>query len=350
MSRLEHEQVVVSQGSRSGLPVIVAVHSTALGQAVGGCRLWRYDDWREGLEDALRLSGAMTLKCALAGLPLGGGKSVIALPPEVELTADVRRAVLHDLGDLVESLDGRYGVGEDVGTSARDMAVVAERTRFAYGLPEATGGMGEPSEPTAVGVFECLRATAERVWGTDDLTGRRVTVLGVGQVGSRLAMRLHAAGATLAVTDVDPAKRELAEALDADWLDPQEALATDTDLLVPAALGGVLTPSSVATLRCRAVVGPANNQLSDSAVADLVAQRGILWVPDFLVNAGGVVYGFEMELGSLDQDTAMARVRAIAHTLRDVFARADREQVTPLAAATGVAEDIVDAARAASSS
>jgi leucine dehydrogenase len=345
MTQLTHEKVLVSTGSRSGLPVIVAVHSTALGQAIGGCRLWRYDDWRDGLEDALRLSGAMTLKCALAGLPLGGGKSVLPVPPHVDLTADLRRDLLHDLGDAVESLGGVYGVGEDVGTSAQDMAVVAERTRFAYGLPEAAGGMGEPSAPTAVGVYESILVTAEQVWGTSDLAGRRVTIVGVGQVGSRLATRLHAAGAEVAVSDIDPTKRELAASLGAAWLEPHEALATDTDLLVPAALGGLLTPATVDALRCRAVVGPANNQLSDSDVADLLARRGILWAPDFLVNAGGVVFGFEMELGSKDPHRAMSAVTGIAETLRDVLRRATREAITPLAAATAVAEDRIAAAR-----
>ena len=268
-----HEKVVVSTGSRSGLPVIVAVHSTALGQAIGGCRLWRDHDWRDGLEDALRLSGAMTLKCALAGLP-SAKDSVLPVPPHVELlTADLRHDLLHDLGDEVESLGGAYGVGEDVGTSAQDMATVAERTRFAYGLPKAAGGTGEPSAPTAVGVYESILVTVEQVWGTTDLAGRRVTIVGVGQVGSRLATRLHGAGAEVAVTHVDPAKRELAASLGAAWLDPHEALATDTDLLVPAALGGLLTPETVDALRCRAVVGPANNQLSGSDVADLLARR-----------------------------------------------------------------------------
>lgn len=345
MTQLTHEKVLISTGPRSGIPVIVAVHSTVLGQAVGGCRMWRYDAWQAGLADALLLSGAMTLKCALAGLPLGGGKSVIALPPDVDLTADLRRAVLHDLGDAVEFLGGVYGVGEDVGTSAQDMATVAERTRFAYGLPEADGGMGEPSEPTAVGVYESIRVTAEEVWGTADLSGRRVAVLGLGQVGSRLAVRLRDAGAKLVVSDIDTAKRDLASTLGAEWLDPEDILAVDTDLFVPSALGGLLTPATVAELKCRAVVGPANNQLSDGHVAELMAQRGIVWAPDFLVNAGGVVYGFEMEFGSKDPATAMIGVTAIGDTLRDVFARATDEGVTPLAAATALAEDRVAAAR-----
>jgi leucine dehydrogenase len=346
VAQLRHEKIVISTGRRSGLPVIVAVHSTALGQAVGGCRLWRYDDWRAGLEDALRLSNAMTLKCALAGVPWGGGKSVLPVPPQVELTPSLRRALLHDLGDVVESLDGTYGVAEDVGTTAQDMATIAERTEFAYGLPQAAGGAGEPSAPTAAGVFDAILVTAEQVWGTRDLAGRQVGVVGLGQVGSRLAARLGAAGAKLVVTDVDRGKRELAEALGATWVEPEQALAIEADVLVPAALGGSLTPSTIDDLRCRAVVGPANNQLSDDGVAALLAQRGILWAPDFLVNAGGVLYGHEMEVGSRNHDTAMAAVTGIADTLRDVFARATHEGITPLAAANALAEDRIAAASA----
>ncbi|MFG1610464.1 Glu/Leu/Phe/Val dehydrogenase dimerization domain-containing protein [Actinoplanes sp. NPDC049265] len=346
MAQLRHEKIVISTGRRSGLPVIVAVHSTALGQAVGGCRLWRYDDWRAGLEDALRLSNAMTLKCALAGVPWGGGKSVLPVPPRVELTPSLRRDLLHDLGDVVESLGGTYGVAEDVGTTAQDMATIAERTEFAYGLPQAAGGVGEPSAPTAAGVFDAILVTAEQVWGTRDLAGRQVGVVGLGQVGSRLATSLGAAGAKLVVTDVDRGKRELAEALGATWVEPEQALAIEADVLVPAALGGSLTPSTVGDLRCRAVVGPANNQLSDDGVAALLAQRGILWAPDFLVNAGGVLYGHEMEVGSRNHDTAMAAVTGIADTLRDVFARATHEGITPLAAANALAEDRIAAASA----
>jgi leucine dehydrogenase len=287
----------------------------------------------------------MTLKCALAGLPLGGGKSVIALPPGLDLTAALRRDVLHDLGDVIESLGGRYGVGEDVGTTAEDMATLAERTRYAYGLPEASGGIGEPSAPTAIGVYESLRTTSESVWGTRDLAGRRVTVIGLGQVGSRLVERLRADGAKLTVADIDAGKQQLAADLGAEWVGVDEALSVETDILVPAALGGVLTASTVPRLRCAAVVGPANNQLADDGVAELLSERGILWAPDFLVNAGGVVYGFEMEMGTKDLDTAMAAVTRIGTTLGDVFARATEDGITPLAAALAVAEDRIAAGR-----
>ena len=221
---MDHENVLISTGRRSGIHVVIAVHSTALGQAVGGCRMWHYEDLSAALADALRLSNAMTLKCALAGLPLGGGKSVIALPPGVELDAERRTAVLHDLGDLIESLDGQYGVGEDVGTTASDMATINERTTHVYGLPEARGGAGEPSAPTALGVYESLRVTCEHLFGSSDLAGRSVAIVGLGQVGSRLADRLTAEGAKLTVTDVDAGKQKIATRLGADWITPEEAL------------------------------------------------------------------------------------------------------------------------------
>ena len=342
MTPLTHERVTMVAGARTGLPVIVAVHSTALGQAVGGCRLWHYESWLEGVDDALRLSSAMTLKAALSGLPVGGGKSVIALPLGFELTPSVRRDVMLDLGDVIASLGGLYGVGEDVGTTAEDMLVIRERTEFAYGLPVANGGMGETSEPTAVGVYESIKVTAQQLWGSADLAGRRATIIGLGQVGHRLAQLLCADGAKVAATDIDPAKRELG----LDWLSAEDALTQETDLLIPAALGGLLTRQTVEQLQCRAIIGPANNQLASDDVAAELAARGIVWVPDFLVNAGGVVYGANIELMDKTHNEAMVPVRAIADTLRDVFARAEQDGTTLLAAAATIADARIAAARA----
>lgn len=346
MTVLDHERVIVARGGRSGLPVIVAVHSTVLGQAVGGCRLWRYADWTDGLDDALRLSSAMTLKCALSGLALGGGKSVIALPPELELTADTRRAVLLDLGDAIESLDGTYGVGEDVGTTAEDMLTISERTKHVYGRPIATGGMGEPSTPTAVGVYESIRVTCRQLYGSPDVTGRTVTIIGLGQVGSRLASRLSAEGAKLIVTDIDDRRRSFAAEIGATWVALDGASSMPTDLLIPAALGSLLTRELVPSLRCDAVVGPANNQLASDDVADLLAEQGVLWAPDFLVNAGGVIYGANMEMARRTPEQAMAAVQEIGTTLQDVYGRAIGEGITPLAAAMMLAQErIAGAAR-----
>jgi leucine dehydrogenase len=341
---LQHERVAIAVGERSALPVIVAVHSTTLGQAVGGCRLWRYRDWRDALDDALRLSEAMTLKCALAGLPLGGGKSVIALAPDSELTAERRRAAMLDLGDAVEAFGGSYGVGEDVGTTADDMLIARERTRYAYCLPESQGGSGEPSEPTAVGVRAAIGVTLERAFGSADASGRRIAIIGLGQVGSRVARRLAADGADLLVTDIDPAKHRLADELGAAWTDPETALGAEVDLLVPAALGGILTADSVPTLRCAAIAGPANNQLADDDVADVLHARGILWAPDFVVNAGGVIYGSAMEFEGCSREDATARVGAVADSLDAVFSAARERAITPLAAAREVAEERLSAA------
>ncbi|MGO9495145.1 MAG: Glu/Leu/Phe/Val dehydrogenase dimerization domain-containing protein [Solirubrobacteraceae bacterium] len=342
---LEHERVAIAVGERSALPVIVAVHSTALGHAVGGCRLWRYRDWRDGLDDALRLSEAMTLKCALAGLPLGGGKSVIALSPETDLTPERRRAAMLDLGDAVDGFGGTYGVGEDVGTTAEDMLIARERTRYAYCLPESEGGAGEPSEPTAEGVHAAIAVTLQQAFGTDEVSGRRIAIIGLGQVGSRVARRLAASGANLLVCDIDASKRPLADELGAAWIDPETALQADADLLVPAALGGLLTRASVPALRCAAIAGPANNQLAEEGVADALRERGILWAPDFVVNAGGVIFGSAMEFEGCTREDAIARVGAVAGSLEAVFSAARQNAITPLAAARRVADERLESAR-----
>lgn len=342
---LRHERVVITNGIRSGLPIIIAVHSTALGQAAGGCRMWHYDSWEDALHDALRLSEAMTLKSALAELPYGGGKSVIALPDGLHLGPDLRRAVMLDLGDAVDWLGGIYGVAEDVGTTAADMLIASERTRFAYCLPIANGGVGETSEPTAVGVYAALRATCLQRFGVADPDGLRCTVVGLGQTGSRIARRLANDGAQLAVTDTDSQKKGLAEELGATWLEPDAALTAPTDILVPAALGGFLTRDLVGRLQCHAIVGPANNQLADDSVAEMLEARGILWAPDFVVNAGGVIYGGLVDGAGVDPATAMARVEGIGNTLQAVYAAAAGAGITAYAAALELAQSRVAAAQ-----
>lgn len=344
MTALSHEQVVLRRGSRSGLPIMVAIHSTVFGPAAGGVRLATYDDWRDGLEDALRLSEAMTLKCAIAQLPNGGGKTVIALPPGEQLVGARRRAAMLDLGDAIDSLGGRYLAGEDVGTTAEDLLVARERTPYAFCLPKDAGGIGDPSEPTAVGVVASLRAICDRLFGSPSLAGRRFTVIGLGNVGGRIARLLAADGAVLAVADVDAAKAALADELGATWIGTGEALGHEADVLVPAALGGFLTRDSVPELRCRAVCGPANNQLATPEVAGLLDEAGVLWAPDFVVNGGGVLFGALVETGQATEDEAWLRVRAIGNTLSEVFAVADADAVTPYVAAERLARTRLAAA------
>lgn len=319
---------------------MVAIHSTARGPSLGGCRMWTYDDVRHATLDVLRLSRAMTYKAACANLPMGGGKGVIALPGgSGPLTGARRRDALLDFGDAVETLGGRYLTAEDVGIGSRDMPVMAHRTAHVTGLATARGGSGDPSPFTAIGVEAAICTVCERLFGSRSLDGRTVAVLGLGHVGSRVARLCARAGAQLVVTDVDPGKRALAERLGARWTTPTRALTAKVDVLSPCALGAVFDADTVPKLRCRAIAGAANNQLATEGAAELLAARDILWAPDFVVNAGGIV-NIAVELRPAGYDPAVARrdCRAIGDTLAQVFEAADADRVTPLAAANALAE------------
>jgi leucine dehydrogenase len=326
----------VRRGRRSGIYSIVAVHSTARGPALGGCRMWAYDDSRAAMRDAMRLSRAMTLKSAVAGLPLGGGKGVIMLRPGEPLSRKRRRDALADFADTVDMLGGRYITAEDVGTSSRDMEVIASVTRNVTGLARSKGGSGDPSPSTALGVDAAIRVSCERVFGSQTLKGRTVAVIGLGHVGARVAQRCARAGARLVVADVNPAKEAVAQRLGARWLSPDRAFEADVDVLAPCALGGILTYESVPRLRCAIVAGAANNQLADDGVADLLGARDILWAPDFVANAGGII-NISVELEGYDLSVARKRVRGIKDTLRLIFDEADALGATPLTAALELA-------------
>jgi leucine dehydrogenase len=318
---------------------MVAVHSVARGPALGGCRMWTYEDSRAAVRDALRLSRAMTYKNAVAGLPLGGGKGVIMLhPDDAPLSPDRRRAALLDFADTVDLLGGRYLTAEDVGTSEPDMNVIAERTRHVTGLATDRGGSGDPSPWTALGVEVAIRATCERAFGSPSLADRSIAVLGVGNVGGRLARLLAEGGARLLLADIVPERRALADELGAEWVSPEEALLAPVDLVAPCALGGVLDHETVPRLRCRAIAGAANNQLAANDVGKLIASRHILWAPDFVANAGGVInISVELEPGGYQPERAEARVRTIERTLREIFSVAQRDGSTPLDAALTLA-------------
>jgi leucine dehydrogenase len=311
--------------------------------------MWTYTDTRAAVRDALRLARAMTFKSAVAGLPLGGGKGVIMLPAgSAPPTGDERRAVLLDFGETVEMLDGAYITAEDVGTSEPDMRVISEMTSHVSGLAVESGGSGDPSPWTALGVEAAIRVACERVFGTPSLEGRRIAVVGVGHVGGPLAELLAAGGAQLVLADIDGRRRELAERLTAAWTDPASALTADVDVLAPCALGGVLSDETVPQLRCRVVAGAANNQLATEAVGEMLAARGVLWVPDFVANAGGVVnIAVELEPDGYATDRAETRVRTIGDTVRTVLDHADAAGITPLAAAMEIAHRRVDEGAAA---
>jgi leucine dehydrogenase len=310
--------------------------------------MWTYAEPWAGVMDAVRLARAMTFKSAVADLPLGGGKGVIVLPAgTVPPTGDDRRAVLLDFADTIDALGGAYQTAEDVGTSTPDMCVIAEGTSHVSGLPEDRGGSGDPSPWTALGVEAAIRVACERVFGSDSLEGRAVSVVGLGHVGGPLAELLAADGARLVVADIDPSRRALADRLGAEWTDAETALTADVDVVAPCALGGVLDEDSVPRLRCRAIAGAANNQLADEGIDALLAERGILWVPDFVANAGGVInISVEFEDGGYRRDRADAKVRGVADTVRTVLDHADATGTTPLAAAMDIARRRVDEARA----
>ena len=339
-----HEELVVRKGKRSGVPCVVAVHSTVLGPALGGLRVWRYSAVVDGVRDAMRLAAAMTLKASAAELDLGGGKGVICAPLE-GLDGEQRRAALLDFGELVASLEGRYITAEDVGTSPEDLFTVHGRTSHVVGLPLEHGGTGDPSPFTATGVQAAMRACARARYGADSLAGLRVVLVGLGHVGTALARRLVAAGCELAVADIDEAKRAVAEELGASWIEPDAAMTARCDVLAPCALGGAIDADNVAELRCGVVCGSANNQLADEGLADEIAARGILYAPDFIANAGGLINVYR-ELKRYSEDRALALAEGIEDTLDRILVAAAERDVTPLAAARELARDRLEAVAA----
>jgi leucine dehydrogenase len=341
---LDHEELVIRRGRRSGVYTIVAVHSTALGPALGGCRMWRYESSADGARDALRLSRAMTFKSAACGLNVGGGKGVICLEPGRAPTGRARRDVLLDFADTINVLEGNYITAEDVGTGAKDMAVIAEVTKWVTGLGRKRGGSGDPSPYTAMGVEAAMRACCDSVFGSPDLSGRTVAVVGVGRVGSQLAKRLSKAGAELLVADIDESRREAIEKLPgARWTDPSSAMLADVDVVAPCALGGVIDQVNVERLRCRIVCGSANNILAHEGLADDLAGEGILYAPDFIANAGGII-NVSLELDGYDPDKARRGAEGIERTMRTLLQVSKDTGATPLAAAYALARRRLESA------
>lgn len=312
------ERLVLATDADAGLRALICIHSTVLGPAAGGCRMWPYASDAEAIADVTRLARGMTYKNAMAGLGLGGGKSVIIGDARTDKTPALMRA----FGRAVEALRGRYYTAEDVGISPEDMAFAAEETRYAVGL---SGASGDPSPWTAEGVFRCLLTGATHVWGDPSLTGRRVLVQGLGHVGMSLAGKLHDAGATLIVTDIhEAALREARHRLGATVCAPDAVFDQQIDIFAPCALGGVLTGDSVARLAAKLVCGAANNQLASPEVADDLRARGITYLPDYVVNAGGII-SVASEIHGKGDEWRQTRLDAIAGRVAEMLARARRE-------------------------
>ncbi|HKH26419.1 MAG TPA: Glu/Leu/Phe/Val dehydrogenase dimerization domain-containing protein [Acidimicrobiia bacterium] len=328
-----HEQVVFVADAPSGLRAVIAVHSTALGPSLGGIRFWRYPSERDAVVDVLRLSEAMSLKAAAAGLHQGGGKAVVLCDDPDEPRSE---PLLQGMGRAIDELGGRYIAAEDVGATPRDMQVIASETPWVTGI-DAPGGSGDPSPMTAYGVLCSMQSVAEELDGDQSLAGKRVVVDGVGHVGSRLARLVVEAGARVAVADVNQERVDaLVRELGAEPLAVDRALEEPCDILAPCALGGALNEKTIPQLQCRAVCGAANNQLADADDDDALAARGILYAPDFVVNAGGIINLAEEFVG-YDRDNARKRTAQIAATVSRVFAVARAEGIPPGRAAEAMA-------------
>jgi leucine dehydrogenase len=331
----EYEEVVFFHDPPSGLRAIVAIHSTALGPALGGTRFYPFESEEDALVDALRLAKAMTYKAAAGGLDLGGGKAVIIGDPSRDKSEELLRAY----GRFIESLGGRYITAEDVGTSRPDMDVLRRETRWVTGVSKRLGGSGDPSPVTAYGVFQGLLACAEEGLGTSSLEGVRVVVQGAGKVGSTLVKHLVEAGALVTVADVDvDAVARVVNEHGVETAHPEKAHAVECDVFAPCAMGPAIRDDTLAELKCRVVAGAANNQLGRPEHAEALRELGILYAPDFVINAGGLINVAD-ELIGYDRDRAMAKVEAIYRTLREVFQRARLEGITPSQAADRLAEE-----------
>ena len=327
-----HEQVSWFADPGVGLRAVVGIHSTALGPALGGIRFWHYRRDEDALADVLRLSAAMTMKAAVAGLDQGGGKTVVLWDDPKAVRSE---AFLQSLGRAVEALGGRYVAAEDVGASQADMDGIAGETAWVTGVDPARGGSGDPSPVTAYGVLHGMRAACEEAFGSPALAGRRVVIQGAGHVGARLARLLMDDGARVAVADIDPSR---AAATGAEVLDADGALTAECDVLAPCALGAVLNVDSIARLRTNVVCGAANNQLADDAAADALAGRSIVYAPDFVVNAGGIInIAHEWAAGGYSSERAHAAAARIEATTRGVFELARHEGVNPAKAAAELA-------------
>ncbi|MEU8259504.1 Glu/Leu/Phe/Val dehydrogenase dimerization domain-containing protein [Micromonospora sp. NPDC048999] len=331
-----HEQVVFCQDKQSGLKAIIGIYSTALGPALGGTRFYPYASEEAALADVLDLSRGMAYKNALAGLDLGGGKAVIWGDPERIKSEPLLRAY----GRFVETLGGRYYTACDVGTYVADMDVIARETRYVTGRSVEHGGAGDSSVLTAWGVFQGMRAAAEHVWGAPTLAGRRVGVAGLGKVGKYLTGHLVGDGAEVVATDVNPKALEWVRAThpQVELVDDTAALvASDIDVYAPCALGGALNDDTVAVLQAKVVTGAANNQLAHPGIEKVLADRGILYTPDYVVNAGGVIQVAD-EIEGFNFERAKLRATRIYDTTREILRLADEEGVPPAVAADRLAE------------
>jgi leucine dehydrogenase len=334
-----HEEIHFIDDEKCGLKAIVAVHSTHLGPAAGGARFWHYADDADALVDALRLSRGMSYKNAMAGLPLGGGKSVILANSDRTKTPDM----LHAFGRAVNNLCGRYITAEDVGINVADMIEVSRSTKFVAGLPNSEGDVGgDPGPHTSLGVYLGIKAAVKRALGKDSLSGLHIAMQGAGSVATGVALHACAEGAKLSIADVDQARaRKLADATGATIVSTDEILGLEADVVSPNALGAILTEQTIAALRTPIVAGGANNQLATPQDGQRLHERGILYAPDYVINAGGIINVCTEYVGDGDASLVRQRIESIPVRLEQVWAESASSGRDPAAVADSMAQRLI---------
>ena len=335
----DHEEIHFVSDEKCGLKAIIAVHSTHLGPAGGGARFWHYAKDDDALTDALRLSRGMSYKNAMAGLPLGGGKSVILADADRSKSTDL----LHAFGKAVDGLGGRYVTAEDVGMNVADMVEIARSTRYVAGLPNSAGDVGgDPGPHTSLGVFLGIKAAVKRALGKDNLSGLHIAMQGAGSVATGVALHACAEGANLSIADVDQAKaQKLADATNGKAVAPEEILALEADVVSPNALGAILTEQTIAALKTPIVAGGANNQLATPEDGQRLHARGILYAPDYVINAGGIINVCTEYLGDGDASLVRQRIEGIPVRLEQVWAESQASGRDPAAVADAMAQRLI---------
>jgi leucine dehydrogenase len=336
LEKYGHEQVVYCSNKESGLRAIIAIHDTTLGPAIGGVRMLNYASFDDALHDALRLSRGMTYKAAISGLNLGGGKAVII----GDSSTQKNELLFRTFGKFVNGLGGRYITAEDVGTDVKDMEYVKMETKYVTGISKALGGSGHPSPVTAYGVYIGMKACASNKWGNDSLRGRKIAVQGAGQVARFLCEHLYSEGAELYITDINDQKiKRVLETVKGHVVSPEEIYELDVDIFSPNALGAVLNSETIPKLKAAIVAGGANNQLKhDESDGKLLFDRGILYAPDYVINAGGLI-NVANEIEGYRQDRAMKQAEGIYSVLQQVFKVSQDEKVPTSIASAKIAED-----------
>ena len=339
-----YERVVRCRDEDSGLHALIAVHDTTLGPALGGMRMWPYASEDEALFDVLRLSKGMTFKSAVADTGLGGGKSVIIGDPATQKSSELFRA----MGRFVDSLGGKYITAEDMNIGIPDLEIVHQETKWVTGLSRAEGSSGNPSPYTARGCVVGMRAVLEEAYGSDDFSGKRVLIQGVGAVGGRLAIMLKEEGAHVIICDINDARvAELTDKHGFEVVDDEVHLDLDCDVYAPCARGAGINDETIPQLKCKAIAGCANNQMLEPRHADVVRKRGIVYGPDYVLNAGGIInVSVELLPGGYDEAVALERIDRIYDNLKEVFEISRRDDIPTNMAAQRLAEARIEAARA----